>query len=425
MTPAERARIQEYYGKTSLGMSSACLSHNLAHTLRRDNLDTLWLAIVGVTSQYIAANITEDLYNDAIVYFRGQLAQLIPANVTDESGVETSTLENVGYSTSTSKDLRVRKMAPSLELRLDLIRHWNLFDSLLHSSYTVTRLAAWKQTGKRRLLELLATLGIPLRQSRQPWCFMNSDCKDALDERLPDVVKRFDLGSGIQYESFVRALPGHRGAVCAADVSLCISALLETSKIDAPAGTANGDKQHTEEEEFLGLQQRFWNAYDALGTNASLAQGLDLAIESQAVVAGIVTDVIERKKYVPSGAFRYVFLRDVPGAGAGGNGGPGASIILARPLVLRRVALFLIQAIARQGAKHKPFVVLAQDHVKNIWLAVAATPAGRSNDFGVRFQQAAERNKSQVKYAGFDSAVVEIQDGQEVEFVRYIHDVLR
>jgi len=423
VTPAERTRIQEYYGKTSIGMSSACLSHNLAHTLRRDNLDTLWLAIVGVTSHYLSSNITEDLYNDAVVYFREQLAQLIPANVTDENGVETSTLENVGYSTSTSKDLRVRNVAPSLELRLDLIRHWTLFESLLNSSYTVTRLAAWKQTGKRRLQELLATLGIPLRESKQAWCFMNSDCKDALDGRLPSIVKRFDLGAGIQYESFVRALPGHRGAVCAADVSLCVAALLETTTIGTGNSNSNSDKDGNgkngvEAKEFLGLQQRFWSAYDALGANANLSQGLDLAIESQALVAGIVSDVIERKKYVPSGAFRYVFLRDVPNT---------HSVVLARPLVLRRVALFLIQALAKKGAKHKPFVVLAPDAARNTWLAVAASPIGgsRMNDFGARFQRAADRNKSNVAYAGFDSAVVEIQDGQEVEFVRYIHDVLR
>ena len=393
--PEEKEKIRDYYANNFLAMSSACLSHNLASLLRRAGVDTLWLAMVGVTSQYINAGVSEDCYADAVNYFRSQIAHVIPPPSSND-GSENQLLDNVGYSTSTSAELKSRVLAPSLELRLDLLRNWNLYESLLHSSYTITRLAAWKEGGIQRMKELLATLGIPLRESQSPFLVMSAECKEALDDRLINVVRRFDLGNDIQYQSFVRSLPGHRGVICAADVVHSVMGSLEFGVGD--------------------LSERFWRAYDVLDANNEIAwvKGLKVAIHCQKLVSTIVNDVMERRKFVASGPFRYTFLRDQQAHG-----------VIAKPLLLRRVALFLIAALTRQGARNKPFVVLAPDTNKGTWIAVAATSVGRRNDFGVRFQKAAEKNGSNVVYAGFDSAVCEIDDGQEVEFVRFLHDVLR
>lgn len=390
----EKEALRAYYASSFLAMSSACLSHNLASTLRRSSVETLWMAIVGVTSQYVSAGVSDELYQDAVAYFRGQVSSLVSATVSAD-GVDSQ--DSVGYAAASTGDGAIPDIAASTELRLDLVRHWNLYDSLLHSSYTVARLGAWRQTGRRRLQELLATLGIPLKESKQRWCFMRAECKAALDDRLEAVVRRFDLGRAIQYDSFVRARAGHRGAVCAADVAAAVAALLEL---------ADGE-----------LPTRFWRAYDALDVAraAALDAGLSLAVDAQKLAAEVGGDVIERRKFVPSGPFRYVFLRDHLASRA----------LLARPLLLRRLALFLIDALTRQGARDKPFVVLAPDADRGVWLAVAATSVTRKNDFGARFQKAAEKNGSQVVYSGFDSAVCEIRDGQEVEFIRFLHDVLR
>lgn len=397
VSESEKERIRDYYANSFLAMSSACLSHNLAHTLRRASVDTLWLAIVGVTAQYLNAGVSDELYNDAIAYFRAQLAQFVPAPAEGESA-----LENVGYGTSTARDLMARRVAPSLELRLDLVRHWTLHDSLLKSSYTVSRLAAWKQKGKKRLLELLATLGIPRNQAQQQWAFMRQEFKDALDTRLPNVVRRFDLGTSIQYESFVRALPGHRGAASAADIAHAVAALLEADN--------NGPN-------IITPPDAFWNAYDALAPTAAagaLASGLRKAVRTQSTVADVVAAVIERKEFTNHGPFRYVMLKDAESHG-----------IAARPLLLRRVALFLIEAVARQGKQHKPFVILAPDRKRAVWVVVAATAVGRRNDFGVRFRIAAQKKTADVRHVGFESAVCEVPAGEEVTFVRFLHSVLR
>lgn len=387
----EKEALRSYYAECTQSMSSACLSHNLAASLRRSSVDTLWMAIVGVTAQYVSSSVSERIYQDALAYFRAQIAALGGSEPEDAAQADS------GASYKESDGARIYA---STELRLDLVRHWTLYDSLLHSSYTVARLGAWRQQGRRRLQELLATLGIPLKESKQRWCFMRADCKTALDERLSSALRRFDLGRSMQYDSFVRSRRGHRGAVCAADIAAASSALLELS---------DGE-----------LSARFWGAYDALGDaqasrSGVLDGGLSLAVEVQKLASSVGGEVIERRKFVPSGPFRYVFLRDQL----------ASRTMLARPMLLRRVALFLIDALARQGAKDKPFVVLAADTERGVWLAVAATSRSRKNDFGTRFQKAAEKNGSHVVHSGFDSGVCEIRDGQEVEFIRFLHDVMR
>lgn len=51
------------------------------------------------------------------------------------------------------------------ELRLMLLRHWSLKDSINNSNYVVSTLSLNKQEGKERYNELLAKLGIPLHEA--------------------------------------------------------------------------------------------------------------------------------------------------------------------------------------------------------------------------------------------------------------------
>lgn len=399
----EREKLREYYSNATLAMSSACLSHSIAAVFNRSDIDSLWMAIVGVTSQLNTSSISDDLYEDARGYFLEQLKD--PKLNGQKEQNDSSREQNVGYAPGCNA-VQSHRIAPNTELRLDLLRHWSLHGSLLHSTYTATRLSAWRQTGKRRLLEMLATLGIPLKDSQQDWCYMKQKNKLALERHLEKAIRRFDLGENIEYESFVRSLPGHRGDISAADFSHAISALLEFD--DRSHRAAHG--------EIIPVAHTFWKAYDALDMRKSnlLDIGLDMAVSIQKLTAEVGGDVIERRKFVPSGPFRYVFLRDQQ-----------SKELFAHPLLLRRLALFLKKALTRQGAREKPFIILAPDPSRDLWIAVAATTSGQKNDFGHRFRKAAERNGSQVTYDAFDSAVCEIKDGQEIEFVRFLHDVMR
>lgn len=400
----ERARLRLYYSNAQIATSSACVSHLVASVMRRSNIDTLWMAIIGATSQYVSSCISSYDYEKAVAYYRSQIADQNPA--VDNEDPDTSRVQNVGYVPSCTGSA-THRIAENVELRLDLLRHWSLHDSLLFSSYTATRMASWRQTGKRRLLELLATVGIPLKESQQRWCYMKQKNKIALETHLHRAISRFDLGDAIQYDSFVRTMPGHRGDISAADFVHAISALLEfddPSQRDRHGNVVRSD------------QDRFWRAYDAMDSKRAglLETGLEMAISAQRLTADIGGDVIERRKFVPSGPFRYVFLRDQQ-----------HKDFLTHPLLLRRLALFLNTALLRQGGKDKPFIILAPDTARSVWIAVAATTTNQRNDFGHRFMMASEKNGSKVTYDGFDSSVCEIEDGQEIEFVRFLHSVMR
>eukprot|EP00178_Gracilaria_changii_P010448 TRINITY_DN3042_c0_g1_i1.p1 TRINITY_DN3042_c0_g1~~TRINITY_DN3042_c0_g1_i1.p1 ORF type:complete len:748 (-),score=93.63 TRINITY_DN3042_c0_g1_i1:1246-3489(-) len=404
----ERKKLREYYSSSSLALSSACLCHRIADALKRGNIDTLWMAIVGATSQHFTSDVSEEALNEYLTPYRGQVQLLSDTlNNGGDTNQDTSRNQNADHIPQCQRGA-VSRIAERGELRLDLLRHWSLYHSLMYSSYTCTRLATWRQTGKRRMLEMLATLGIPLRDSKQRWCYMKQAHKIALDQQLQKAVERFDLGHSIRYESFVRTLPGHRGDISASDFVYAVTALLE---FDEPSRkTAPGTSYHSL------LLDRFWRAYDALDPRkvVLLEAGLDMAISAQQLTAEIGGEVIERRKFVPSGPFRYVFLRDQQ-----------FKEFLRNPLLLRRLAQFLKSALLRQGAKDKPFIILAPDSARRMWIAVSAVTCGQKNDFGQRFIRAAEKNGSQITYDGFDSSVCEIPDGQEIEFVRYLHDVMR
>lgn len=396
----ERRILRDYYAAAPAGMSSACLAHNLSTLLRRAGADSLWGAVVGLTHQYLSAVVEASFYEDAVEYCRKQIADVMPRDVgAAEAGGsargEEGPVVSAGYGSGGGghgADSIGGRILPSSEFRLDLVRHWSLYDCLRYSSYTTTRLTAWRKTGLRRLEELLATLGIPLKESRQQWCYMSAACKSALDDRLMGAVRRFSLGKDIQYESFVRVLPGHRGKISAADVVLGLQAMLELDSSDP--------------------KRSFFRALDALN-GSSLDSALHLAVNAQRLVAEIGGEVVERRRYISSGPFRYVFLRDVASPES-----------LAHPLLLRRLGLFLLEAMLRGGARSKPFVVLAPDVARGIWHAVAVVPSGERNNFGARFRRAAEKNGTSVSFDGFDSPACQIQDGQETDFVRYLHDIM-
>jgi cell division control protein 45 len=52
------------------------------------------------------------------------------------------------------------------ELKLMLLRHWTLYDSMHNSNYLVSKLVLWKEPGQRELKKFLAQIGIPLDQAQ-------------------------------------------------------------------------------------------------------------------------------------------------------------------------------------------------------------------------------------------------------------------
>ena len=53
-----------------------------------------------------------------------------------------------------------------------LLRHWTLYDSILHSNYMASRMKLWKEQGKRELDKFITHLGITNKEARQTFKYL-------------------------------------------------------------------------------------------------------------------------------------------------------------------------------------------------------------------------------------------------------------
>lgn len=366
---ASLAAARVYYARAWHASPAAGVAYLLAANLNKATADTLWLWIVGLTDQYILRRISggADTYHGAVKCIRDELARYSPAS---------------------------SPVQPSREMRFDLLRHWTLYESMLRSTFSAARLAVWRQKGERSARELLARLGIPVRESRQQWAHMSAACKEALRTQMPHYAAAYRLDD-FMYDSFVRRLGAHHGAVSAADVVLAVTALLD--------------------------RDEFWRAYDALLCGeSSPTVPMQLAVREQRLIVELGGAVIERRRYVPSGPFRYTLLRDLP----------NVECVASRPLLLTRLALFISEALAAGGARPKPYVLVAVDRARQVNTLVAVGAANEAgderaqNEFGARFRFVAGMTGAKLACDAFDSTVAELEAGAEQEFIRLLHDIM-
>ena len=122
---------------------SVCQSLYLLSTvLERADNDLLWLAILSITFQYTASKIDRDRYE---AYHELMADEVVRLNAIPD-GVRVPNPDD-------------RSISRSDELRFTMFRHWNLYDSMLHSGYVAGRLGIWKDKGRKRLQGLLAKMG--------------------------------------------------------------------------------------------------------------------------------------------------------------------------------------------------------------------------------------------------------------------------
>lgn len=162
-----------------------------------------------------------------------------------------------------------------------LIRHWSLYDAMLHSGYLGTKLHIWSEAGKKRLHKLLAKMGMSLNQVKQNYTHMDVDLKRGLRDRLEKYAPLYGL-NGIVKEGFVRCW-GWKGCLSAVDVGYIIGSILEVGTKERelnghqnqhrqePALSQDPDdaaaKERSEklmDDEAQEFVDNFWAAYDAL-----------------------------------------------------------------------------------------------------------------------------------------------------------------
>lgn len=234
------------------------MMYSLASELGREDNDLLWLTIVGVTSMELYGRSSAGVAAPVRLsdktrptgwmgvrgarirqLLRDEVRRLNPPEVTNGRVAP----ENTGVIPTTARNPEDTGIRLSPEPRFLLIRHWSLYDSMLHSPYLFSRLKTWSETGIKRLHKLLAKMGVSLAQCKQSYTHMDMMLKRELrakllkygslynlDEMVPSVdTDGKDRAGAKDGWGFVRSW-GWRATLSAEDVGVVIGALLEVGK---------------------------------------------------------------------------------------------------------------------------------------------------------------------------------------------------
>ena len=294
--------LHKYY---SLGSSYSepisSLLYSLASELGREDNDLLWHAVVGVSSLELygrsmaGVGISSALDAGGSAGWGGERGERIRQVLRDEvhrlnppdpndTNRESSRGESSGVIPTTGRSPTDTSIRLSPEPRFLLIRHWSLYESMLHSPYLAAKLHLWNDVGRKRLFKLLAKMGVSISQSKQNYTHMDMDLKRGLRQMLLKYAPMYGLdglvppvaraGRDKTGWGFVRSW-GFKACLSAIDVGVILGSILEVGKARVrPMEHEVRDKQTSnditeivdaegtrEGEEYVG---RFWEAYDAL-----------------------------------------------------------------------------------------------------------------------------------------------------------------
>ncbi|PIA53307.1 hypothetical protein AQUCO_00900110v1 [Aquilegia coerulea] len=369
-----KCRKEYYHLGTYHGKPSGCLMFDLSHSLRKNTNELLWLACVSLTDQFIHERLTNERYLAGVMELEqhinssGNLDAITSVTLKDGTKIRAPDASRIAYED---------------EPRLMLLREWNLFDSMLCSSYIATKLKTWSDNGMKKLQLLLARMGFPLVDCQQKFQYMNQDVKRKMKDEFERFLPEYGL-TEFYYRSFLR-LHGYSSKVSAADVVYGITALLE-SFVQSDGSCAS---------------EQFGVAYDALslGNLDTLRKGMQNAIKIQRAILRQGSLAITKSGSIRSGRkFRWVKLEDA-----------ADTKLLGHPQALTKFCYFLMDALREKGAKMKPLICacLGYEPNKVLIVGVCGKPrlgAVQGNAFGVAFKAAAEEIGAEYFHEMFESS---------------------
>lgn len=411
------AVLEAYYNLgTSYSEPISSLLYSLAEDLGREDNDLLWWSIVGVSSLELygrtmtGVGISTASESGGSAGWGGQRGERIRQvlrdevrrlNPPDESDMNREVLrgEASGVIPTTAKSPTDTSIRLSPEPRFLLIRHWSLYDSMLHSPYLSARLHIWSDVGRKRLHKLLAKMGVSLSQCKQSYTHMDMDLKRGLRQRLLNYAPKYGLdglvppaasGRGTREGwGFVRSW-GWKATLSAIDVGVIIGAVLEVGK--AGPHTADLSRNRGERIELTdedGKQEgaewvaRFWEAYDALGDVEVLKHALPVAQHLHRAILRTGTSLLEKKQIRHLRAFRMAVVKE----------GPDVQLFT-HPSALTKLALWLGEAIAEQereqkgkigkGGKGTPLVLAGLNESRGVYVVVGTGGGGGVVDWKAR-----------------------------------------
>jgi cell division control protein 45 len=191
MHQLRRNRLRSYYRSGSFyGSPSAFVAYSLASQLRYgEKSDLLWLACVGVTDAYLHARLDKCGWAKIAHSLTDSCKKLFPNTMLDRA-INTVYAEDLIH--GTCSDQRKTKITLSengrivseKDFRFFLLRHTSLLDAMLYSEYVYTKLQINTKKGEQKFMEMLAKMGYPLDECRQPYAFMKPNLRRRLKEKL-------------------------------------------------------------------------------------------------------------------------------------------------------------------------------------------------------------------------------------------------
>lgn len=439
--------LSAYYAHgASYSEPVSSILYSLAEDLGRENNDLLWYAIVGIGSLELygrsmtGVGISTSLDSGGSSGWGGERGERIRQLLRDEvrrlnppdqsdSSHEHARGEISGVIPTTARSPTDTSIRLSPEPRFLLIRHWSLYDSMLHSPYLSARLHIWSDAGRKRLHKFLAKMGISLNQCKQNYTHMDMDLKRTLRQRLLTNASLYGLeglvppasgaNRGKEGWGFVRSW-GWKACLSANDVGVIVGSILEVGKsgaytTDTLQSWDRGRKVQVElidedgkveGEEWVG---RFWQAYDALErflipyllisctANSldrieELMKALPIAQHLHRAILRTGTSLIEKHQIRDLRAFRMAVVKD----------GPDVSLFT-HPSALTKLALWVGEAIAEQERAKRgnvgrgtPLVLAGLNEARGIYVVVGTGGAGGVVDFIVR-QKTKEKAEMRAK----------------------------
>ncbi|PIK60025.1 putative cell division control protein 45-like [Apostichopus japonicus] len=374
--------MYEYEEFSYHGTAASLVMYDLAWKLSQDTNDLLWWAITALTNQLIAKKIDREKY------------------VSDVTELNRHVSRHNHRGNEEENPLSVNSMKVSFvpELQLTLYKHWSLFESMKHSSYTACTLKLWTLKGQKKLHEFLADMGLPLTQSKQKFTAMDKDFKDNVKDWVETSAKKFGL-ENISVPSF-QVQFGFKHKFCAFDVAFSVDSLLESVSNSKSA------------------EERFMEALDCLSRKyiSKLEDGVELCKQQMMGVVNQVQTLLDMKKVVSAGPFLYAFIPD----------GTPDSKFFSRPNCLMLLGRFLLEAYVklynRRRSRNLPLVVTAPfDTADGTSLVVGIPPLpeleqASRNFFGKAFEQAASKTGSRTLHDHFEPSVVVLKTEDRSKF---------
>lgn len=432
------AVLHAYYSSgTSYSEPISSLVYSLASELGREDNDLLWLAIVGVSSLELSGRTMSGVGISSASesggsagwggergervrqILRDEVHRLNPPDPYERDRDIRGEINGVIPTTARSPTDKSIRLSP--EPRFLLVRHWSLYDSMLHSPYLASRLHVWTENGRKRLHKLLAKMGVSLSQCRQSYTHMDMELKRVLRQRLLKYAPMYGLDGLVPPEAsghaasregwgFVRCW-GWKACLSATDVGVIVGAILEVGPEDAGSswdtkhvsGLRNdnnsNDPPGSAWSDMSSLLPRFWTAYDTLSLTSEaptlLLEALPLAQHLHRAILRTGTSLLSKHQIRHLRAFRIAVVKDGPDVKLFTN--PGA---------LTKLALWIGEAISvqerekgaslkfgRKRAAGTPLVLAGLDEDRDLYVVVGTGGGGGVIDYAAMSKRQEERRK--------------------------------